>query len=51
MEPMTLDELAALQGIRPIGSIGALAVDLWADEELDAFLCSLNRDDGGDGRS
>ena len=51
MKPMTLDELAALQGIRPIESLEELAVDLWTDEELDAFLRSRNRGDGGCGRS
>lgn len=51
MKPTTLAELAALQGVRPIESIEELAFDLWTDEELDAFLRSLNRGDGGYGRS
>lgn len=51
MNPMTLADLAALQGIRPIESVEELAVDLWTDEELDAFLRSRNRDDEGAERS
>lgn len=51
MKPTTLDELAALQGIRPIESLEELAVDLWTVEDLDAFLRSRNRHDGVDERS
>lgn len=48
---MTLDALAVLRGIRPIASIEELAVDLWTDEEFDAFLRSRNRGDDGDEQS
>lgn len=51
MKRMTLNELASLQGIRPVASIEELAADLWTDEGLDAFLRSRNRGDDGDKQS
>ena len=40
--PLTLDQLAAAQGLRPIASLDELVVDLRTDYELDAFLHSQN---------
>jgi len=40
VEPLTLDELVEMQGVQPIASVDELVVDLWTDDELDAFLRS-----------
>lgn len=40
--PMTLAELARLQGAAPVEDLSELEGDFWeSDEELDAFLADL----------
>ena len=40
--PMTIDELAAAQGVKPMESTEEWAADLFeSDEELEAFLVDL----------
>lgn len=41
---LSLAALAAEQGLQPIASVDELAVDLWAADELDAFLATVNAD-------
>lgn len=41
---LSLDALAAEQRLQPIASIDELAVDLWSDDELDAFLAMVHAD-------
>ena len=41
---MTLDELAAAQGVVPLFSLDDLAADLWeSDDELNSFLADIRR--------
>ena len=40
--PLSVDELARQQGVRPVRSLDEMRADLWdSDDELEAFLADL----------
>ena len=40
--PMTIDDLARLEGVEVVTDVHQLAADIWeSDDELDAFLAHL----------
>jgi len=42
--PRTADELAALQGVGPVGSVDDMRADLWKDDaDVDAFIEDMRR--------